>query len=60
MDDFENKGGQEKFIDDLSKNLWINSSQVEVTGLKSGSVIIDYKIKEDENNILSLSQIKEV
>lgn len=57
MDEFENNGGASKFIENISKSLWLNESQVKVTDIRSGSVIIDYQIREDENNMMSLKQI---
>jgi hypothetical protein len=41
----------------LTGSLGIKKSQVAVTGVKEGSVIVDYEITEDAETGISLSEI---
>ena len=40
-----------------SENLGIKASQIKVTGVREGSVIVDYEITEDPSTGISLSEI---
>ena len=57
LDEFEQNGGEAAFVDNLAGSLGIKKSQVEVTGVKEGSVIVDYEITEDAETGISLSEI---
>jgi hypothetical protein len=57
MDEFEENGGSAAFADNVAGSLGLKKSQVEVTGVREGSVIVDYEITEDAETGMSLSEI---
>jgi hypothetical protein len=59
MEEFFDSGGTTAFIDRLCASLGIHASTVKVVGVKAGSVVIDYEITPDEDEPLSLEQIKQ-
>jgi len=58
MDEFFQEGGTTAFIDRLCASLGIHASTVKVVGVNAGSVIVNYEITPDEEEPLSLEQIK--
>jgi hypothetical protein len=58
MDEFFNAGGTTAFIDRLCASLGIHASTVKVVGVKKASILVNYEITPDEDEPLSLEQIK--
>lgn len=58
MGEFENQGGKKQFAKNLSNSLGIDKSMIEVTGVREGSVIVDYNLKVDKNSKISLNELK--
>lgn len=58
MEEFFDNGGTTAFIDRLCASLGIHASTVKVVGVNQGSVIVNYEITPDEEEPLSLDQIK--
>lgn len=56
-EEFEQNGGKEAFVGNIAENLGIKASQIKVTGVREGSVIVDYEITEDPSTGISLSEI---
>lgn len=57
VEDFEENGGKVAFVENLVLYLGIEDTQIRVTGVRQGSVIIDYEIIEDSSTGLSLADI---
>ena len=49
IDQFIDQGGSVDFIKRMAAGLRLNESQVKVTSIKSGSVIVEYKVIFDDN-----------
>lgn len=58
MKAFEKQGGRQMFEENLASSLGLNMSQVQVTGLREGSVIVDYNLVIDKNSKISLDELK--
>ena len=58
MDEFENQGGSKQFAKNLAGSLGIDKNMVEVTGVREGSVIVDYNLKVDKNSKISIKDLK--
>jgi len=58
MEEFFDNGGTTAFIDRLCASLGIHASTVKVVGVSAGSVLVNYEITPDEDEPLSLEQIK--
>jgi hypothetical protein len=58
MGEFENQGGTKQFAKNLSDSLGIDKSMIEVTGVREGSVIVDYNLKVDKNSKITISELK--
>lgn len=56
-EDFEQNGGEAAFVGNVAENLGIKESQIKVTGVREGSVIVDYEITEDPSSGMSLAEI---
>jgi hypothetical protein len=56
-EDFEQNGGEAAFVGNIAENLGIKESQIKVTGVREGSVIVDYEITEDPSSGVSLAEI---
>lgn len=46
------------FEENLAESLGISMSQVQVTGLKEGSVIVDYNLIVDKNSNIGVDELK--
>jgi hypothetical protein len=58
MKAFEQQGGRQMFEENLADSLGISMSSVQVTGLREGSVIVDYNLIVDKDSKMSLSELK--
>ena len=58
MKAFEKQGGSKKFEENLASGLGLNMSQVQVTGLRAGSVIVDYNLVVDKSSKISIDELK--
>lgn len=52
MENFLRFGGSDAFMSNISNALFIDSKRVRIIAMREGSVIIDYKILESENDNL--------
>lgn len=57
--EFESTGGQSGFISTLSTGMGIDTSFIEITDVREGSVIIDYNIQTDANQLFTLEELKD-
>ena len=48
------------FEENLADSLGISMSQVQVTGLREGSVIVDYNLIVDKTSTVSVEQLKKI
>ena len=48
---YEDDGGDEKFIKDVTKSLGINKSLMKITNKRVGSVILDFNVKVYDLNM---------
>ena len=44
MEEFESKGGEKMFVQNLAESIGIEKSNIKVTQIREGSVIVDYEI----------------
>jgi hypothetical protein len=51
VNEFQNSGGKDKFIDNLSSSLGIDASTIDISSIREGSVIVDYTITVPENQM---------
>jgi hypothetical protein len=58
MKAFERQGGRKMFEENLAVSLGISLSSVQVTGMREGSVIIDYNLIVDKNSKISIDELK--
>jgi hypothetical protein len=58
MKAFERQGGRQMFEENLANSLGISMSQVQVTGMREGSVILDYNIVVEKNSKISVDDLK--
>ena len=58
MKAFEQQGGRQMFEENLADSLGISMSSVQVTGLREGSVIVDYNLIVDKDSKMSLGELK--
>lgn len=56
MDEFYSAGGVTSFVDRVSAALGIHASQMKVVAVYTGSVVVDYEIKAEEQTDTSSSQ----
>ena len=59
IEGFEQNGGEVAFVGNMAKNLGIKQTQITVTGVRAGSVIVDYEITEDPSSGFSLAEIQQ-
>ena len=58
MDEFDAQGGTKQFTKNLAGSLGIDKNMIEVTGVREGSVIVDYNLKVDKNSKISINDLK--
>lgn len=58
MKAFEKQGGRQMFEENLAESLGISMSQVQVTGLREGSVIVDYNLIVDKSSKMDINELK--
>lgn len=58
MKAFERQGGRQMFEENLAASLGISMSSVQVTGLREGSVIVDYNLVVEKNSKMSVNELK--
>ena len=58
MKAFERQGGRQMFEENLASSLGISMSSVQVTGMREGSVILDYNLIVDKNSKMSIDELK--
>ena len=58
MKQFERQGGRQMFEENLATSLGISMSSVQVTGMREGSVILDYNLIVDKNSKMSIDELK--
>ena len=55
---FETYGGEETFEKTIANEMGVDLKYIQVKDIRSGSVIVDYDIISDKNNLLSIDDMK--